>query len=96
MDKPRRTKRNQSYYRHQRKRVVKAKARKQVIRWNERDKKEFLENPKSVGRLHKGAAYCSCSMCRFEQRMGIPKAKVKATEDFYNKQIEQHLNGEDI
>lgn len=96
MDKPSKTKRNRAYYRHQRKRVIKAKSQKKTINWIDKDKQEFLSNPKWVGKLHKGAAYCSCKMCRYEQHMNIPKAKVKAIEEHLDKQLKEHFEEEGI
>lgn len=97
MNKPNKKNRSTPYYRHHRNRVVKAKFKKMTNNWDKKDIDRMLEeNPKYVSKLHKGAAYCSCNMCRYEQRMGIQKVKVKAKEDFYDKQIRDYLNGEEI
>lgn len=95
MKKPTNKNRNKSYYRHHRDRVIKLKAEKFTYSWSAKDKEEFFKDPKSYGRFNKGAAYCSCDMCRFEQKNGIQKDKVKATEKYYDNQIENYFNRED-
>lgn len=46
--------------------------------------------PKELGKLDKGKIHCSCPLCRYEQRYGIPKLKYQIEEQEAEKEIKEY------
>lgn len=81
--------RSKAYTRHQRERAIQKKMGivRNVFNW---DDNEVKYTPVR-GKFSKGKVHCSCSMCRYEQYYGIPKAKYKAKWHAMKKEIELEL-----
>ncbi|MER2262099.1 MAG: hypothetical protein ABS934_08780 [Psychrobacillus sp.] len=68
--------RSKAYTRHQRERVIQKKMKivRNVFYWDDNEEKYLPVR----GKFSKGKVHCSCSLCRYEQYYGIPKAKYRA------------------
>ncbi|MCA1064779.1 hypothetical protein QTG56_24545 (plasmid) [Rossellomorea sp. AcN35-11] len=84
--------RNQGYYRHHRKRVIKSKLEvvKHVWGFAEHDDHSWVKQP---GRLDKAGLNCSCKMCKYEKHYSIPKANNKAKRDGMKEEINDYTQG---
>ncbi|WP_342560206.1 hypothetical protein NSQ95_02675 [Psychrobacillus sp. FSL W7-1457] len=81
--------RSKSYTRHQRERAIQKKIG--IVRNVFNGDDNGVKYTPVRGKFNKGKVHCSCWMCRYEQHLGVPKAKYQAKWHAMKKEIDLEL-----